>query len=486
MDKLETDDEIREPMHSDDGEHGHAMPASDPDSEEPNTEDANLGAPPSPASDQAESNDLELAPANDDGQKSLSATGNERGTILIVHASVGSGHKSAAQAIQGAFELLKSEGKREYDYDVEVLDILDFGRIVFDGDSTASMFTGATRPIYDLTWRYSFTGRLLWGGGTIWARVMFPKFVEYVKEKQPKAIICTHITAANVAVSARMILNETFPIVCVPTDYEIEGLWPHKYTDLFCVADEHMAETLRPRKVEESRMLVTGIPTNTSFIEEHDEMECRRKFGIPEDGQFVLFLAGATLPRPYVHFRNAIDQLLPFVHTLENMHIGIVAGKDSDYADHLRRMVRDYRIENVTVFEFVTEMAQLMSAADVIVCKSGGLTVTECLCVNKAIILMGKAYGQEKANVTMLTSFGAAYHVTTPRELLDLLRKIDEHPRITQTVVANSSFLRRPRASIDIAEATVKLIDSKKDVMDPIYRKHFARFYWGGKPAHIR
>ena len=40
-----------------------------------------------------------------------------------------------------------------------------------------------------------------------------------------------------------------YPVICVPTDYEVEGFWPHKDTDLFCVANEFMAETLRPRKV---------------------------------------------------------------------------------------------------------------------------------------------------------------------------------------------------------------------------------------------
>ena len=147
------------------------------------------------------------------------------------------------------------------DLSIEVLDVLDFGRIKFDGDKTASMFTGATRPIYDLTWRYTLTGRLLWGGGTVWSRVMFPAFTEHVREVRPLAVVCTHITAANVAVGARMLLDDDFPIVCVPTDYETEGLWPHLHADLFCVANESMAETLRPRKVPEDRILITGIPT---------------------------------------------------------------------------------------------------------------------------------------------------------------------------------------------------------------------------------
>ncbi len=148
--------------------------------------------------------------------------------VLIVHASVGSGHRSAAYAIAEAFEELSVEAALHPDTPekqleartrTEVLDILDFGRIVFDGDKTASMFTGWTRPFYDLTWRYTLTGRLLWGGGTIWARIMYPKFVDYVREVKPKAIVCTHITAANVAVSARMLTGLGFPIVCVPTDY---------------------------------------------------------------------------------------------------------------------------------------------------------------------------------------------------------------------------------------------------------------------------
>ncbi|MCI9129268.1 MAG: UDP-N-acetylglucosamine--LPS N-acetylglucosamine transferase [Eggerthellaceae bacterium] len=407
--------------------------------------------------------------------------------ILIVHASVGSGHKSAAFGIASAFKILDEEGGFEGRAIVtEVLDILDFGRIVFDGDSTASMFTGATRPFYDLTWRYTLTGRLLWGGGTIWARVMFPKFVEYVAAEKPDAIICTHITGANVAVSARMILHATFPIVCVPTDYEAEGLWPHLHTDLFCVANEHMAETLRPRKVEEKRIRVTGIPAAPDFAREYDADQIRQDMGLPKDKQIALFLAGATLPRPYVHFRSALDELIPFMHRFHDMHFVIVAGKDADYADHMRRQVADHDLENVTVLDYVDGMAALMSASDLIVCKSGGLTTTECLCVNSPMVLMGRAYGQEKANVAMLTAAGAAYHVTTSRELQDLLLLIESHPHMTDAIKYNADLIRRPDAAMEIAKATLDLIRGIPKQDEKLLKKRFLHFYWGGKPAHIR
>ena len=244
--------------------------------------------------------DMQLAPS-----VALEAPVEPGKTILVVHASVGSGHRSAANAIAEALGALREEPGffERYphiprDFKVEVLDILEFGRVVFDGDKPASLFIGATRPFYDLTWRYVLTGRLLWGGGTIWGRVNFPKFTQYVARVKPLAVVATHITAANTVVSARMLTGQEFPLVSVPTDYETEGLWPPLYSDVFCVANEAMAETLRARKVEERRIAITGLPTRPTFGATHDREKTREEFGLPQDRRVVLALAGARPPPP--------------------------------------------------------------------------------------------------------------------------------------------------------------------------------------------
>lgn len=486
----------------------------------------------------------DLSPAQTSSPAPTFALPKVRDTVIVMHASVGSGHRSAANAIAQALELLRDTQNAQdntntqndastqntqkqspedaqaqkpapeevqipeeaqqpaaksqsqsadakhapapKDLKVEVLDVLSFGRIIFDGDKTASMFTGATRPIYDLTWRYTFTGRFLWAGGTIWSHINFPAFTEHVRKTRPLAIVCTHITAANVAVGARMLLHESFPIICVPTDYEVEGLWPHLHADLFCVANEAMAETLRPRKVNESRILITGIPARPAFRETFDKKTERKNFNLPENKRVVLALAGAYLPRPYVHFREALDKLLPYLHSLGDVHLVIVAGNDAEYAKHLRDTCAELKLENVSIFDYVENMAALMAASDVVICKSGGLTVTECLCAQVPMVLLGRAYGQEKANVITLTSSGAAMHVTTWRELLDAMRYIDNHPESIRSMLTNAAFLRKPNAAIDIAQATLDLAAAQPCGDESLQKKKFAHFYWGNKPAHIR
>lgn len=403
--------------------------------------------------------------------------------ILVVHASVGSGHRSAAMAVAEALKQLAIQGDQRLpkNIEIQVLDILDFGRIKFDGDKTASAFTGSTRPIYDISWRFVLTGRLLWGGGTAWSRIMFKKFTEYVVACKPLAVVCTHITGANAAVGARMITGGSFPIVCVPTDYEVEGWWPHRECDLFCVATEAMAETLHPRYVPEQKTLITGIPVRCAAWDTYDKAAVRHKFNLPQDKAVVLVMAGAHLSQPYVHLRSTMDRAMPYLKELPDMHFVFLSGHDEEYLMHLRQLQNDLQIENMSAMAYVDDMAGLMATSDLAICKSGGLTVTECLCARLPMVLLGRSYGQEKVNTVLLTSLGASMHVTTPRELQVTLSHLLANPASVQAMLVNAEVLRKPHAAQDIASATLDLISH-----DCPSRKHFVEFYWGGKPAHAR
>lgn len=107
--------------------------------------------------------------------------------------------------------------------------------------------------------------------------------------------------------------------------------------------------------------------------------------------------------------------------------------------------------------------------------------VAECLCAELPMLLLGKAYGQEKSNTVMLTSFGASMHATTSRELVMQLTHLHDNKEALHGLLVNASALRRPDAAADIVRATMRLVGVPCD-----RERHFAEFYWGGKPAHAR
>lgn len=193
---------------------------------------------------------------------------------------------------------------------------------------------------------------------------------------------------------------------------------------LFCVADELMKEELYPRKVKPEDIKVTGIPVKPSFNQEYliallslkntGYLWIRRSYSLSR----VLVCAS-----PYVLFRELMDEIIEDLAAFDDMHFVFLTGSDEEYADQVRKHCTDCGVPNVSVYNYVEKIAELMNAADLAIAKSGGLAVTECLCSRLPLIIVGRSFGQEDANTTTVTRAGAAYQVLTSPELLEKLRE---------------------------------------------------------------
>lgn len=405
----------------------------------------------------------------------------QRPLVIVAHASVGSGHRSAAQATAQALQDLAGQHPAlPADAEIAVLDILNYGFMKFDGDKTANV-TVSFNWLYDIVWHRTLTGRLLWSGGYGWSTFMFKPFTELVRKRKPIAIIATHIVAANASVAARMVTGQQFPMVCVPTDYGAEGWWPNLDCDLFCAADETMISELLPRKVPLSHIKVTGIPVRKGFSDHIDRDAVLDQFGLPHNKMNVLVMAGARLSQPYLPFREIVNKVLPRLAEFPKMHFAFLAGADEEYANSLKGFFAKRGITNVSVFNYIEDIPHLMQAADMIVAKSGGLATTECLCARLPVVLVGKSYGQERANTLTVTATGAAVTAETADELLGQLHRIHGNPNLLRGMLDCGEALRRPDSAHDTAMATLNLVGN---IETP--KRHFARFYWGGKPYRVR
>ena len=103
------------------------------------------------------------------------------------------------------------------------------------------------------------------------------------------------------------------------------------------------------------------------------------------------------------------------------------------------------------------------------------------MCARLPLILVGKSYGQERANTWTVTKAGAAVTAETADELVKRLQQIHKNPDQLKTMLSGGESLRRPNAAHDAAVATLDLVGTL-----PAPKKHLLKLYWGEKPYRVR
>lgn len=403
--------------------------------------------------------------------------------IIVAHASVGSGHMFAAKAISNAIKELTKSGDLPANMlapKVELIDILDYFKTKIDGNKTVSITTGFMSSVYDYSWRKNFTGRVLWAGGNLWPSFLYKKFEDYIKDKQPDAVVCTHFVCANAAAKARISMDKYFPIISVPTDYETEGLWPSKETDLFCVACQEMKDTLIQRNVASKNIKVTGIPVSSKVNKSPDKKRIYKKFKIPEDKQVAIILAGSTESGPYKHMRKTLNECIKMFGEMDWLHFVFCVGKDGDYAKKLINKIKKFDCKNISVVSYTNDLVHLIRISDIALIKPGGLIVTECADIGLPVLLVGKTYGQESINRRYLIDNNAAMHATTYKGVVNYLCEITTDKKLYRNLKKNIRKISHKNSAKQIAKDA--LLISNKNLS--IEKKKHMSIYIGKKPTH--
>ena len=376
--------------------------------------------------------------------------------ITVAHASVGSGHRIAAESV--AEQLATSFP----DARIDVLDVLAFGSVRVSGNTASTAFSGRTAPLYNAVWGNAGIGRFSMAASRPVLSLAYRRFTAWLAENSPDVVIATHALAANLAVQAtqRPALSH-IPIVAVATDYGLHGFWPHRGLALFCVADESERDELLRRGTPGSDIAITGIPIRAQFEAELDRAQSRRRLGLPSDGRVILALAGATQPGPYARFKSSLAITLPTIAALPGTTIAVVTGRDDVFADELRSRVAGFGSKNVRILGYVERMAEAMCSADLGICKPGGLVTAECVAVGLPLVLVGPTAGQERANAKSLATAGVAVYDDDPRRLAEVVRKTLGRTGKIEQMHEAAHALARPRAARAVAERIERLLSDE-------------------------
>jgi len=358
--------------------------------------------------------------------------------VLIVSASVGSGHARAAQGLQ-AWIAREAPGAT-----VQHLDILTLTTKAYRKAYTSSYLKLAEHA--PEVWGYLYKSadkkkprfeppRLI----RAFDKLEFAKFRHFVRDFAPDHLVCTHFLPVQVLASSRQKPWAGFSISVVVTDYYAHGFWAQPAADLTCVPTQECLEELADKGMDRAKLQATGIPVLPEFAEPPARKASRAKLDLRGDKPVVLAMGGGW-------GGGGLEDLVADVLRAGDCTVIAVAGRNAKTKSALDAL----KHPNLHVFGFVDNIHELMAASDLCVTKSGGLTTSECLAMGLPMLVPNAIPGQEERNADYVTEAGAAMQARSPASLRLKLARLIAEPELRARMSQAAQAIARPFAGRDI------------------------------------
>jgi processive 1,2-diacylglycerol beta-glucosyltransferase len=362
--------------------------------------------------------------------------------ILIVHASAGHGHFKAAQAIAAA---IKAEDTTA---EVRLEDGLDF-------------FPPAVKKQYVGGYLWMITkAPALWGISYFFSdnRYLYPvtrvmrrlfngmngkRLERLMIDGQWDAIVSTHFMAPEVSAHLKKTGQITSKLVTVVTDFLVHRFWLVPGTDVYCGMTDETRAALESEGVEPSRIRIKGIPVGAAFSSRQEPADARQKLGLKVDRFTVLFTSGGM-------GASSIESMVAeFCRQSPDAQAVVVCGNNTALKAALE--TRKAELPNLFVQGFVNNMQDFMDAADLVVGKAGGSTVSETLAKGVPMMILEPVPGQETFNRDILVKRGASLDAKCLADVPTMIAAFRADEPRRQAVLREIAKVGRPNAAVDVA-----------------------------------
>lgn len=355
--------------------------------------------------------------------------------ILIIHASAGSGHLRAAQAL---YNYIKGIGKDE----VEIIDALNYTNPIFKYLYLKGYQLLVTYFPFLWAFAYNFTFKrrfipLVKRLRFITNRLNAKKLERFLLEYQPDTVVATHFLPIEVISYLKNKQTISSKLNVVITDFNIHPLWTSPHVNKYFLACEHTKQELIDFGISEDKIVVSGIPVDLKFSKNYDKRLNRKQLGINPD-KFTVTLT--TSGFGFGGLEHIVNELCKEVQLI------VVCGKNLKLFNKLEK--RDHI--NTKIFKFVNNFEELLAASDIIITKPGGLTITESLVMNLPMIFIATIAGQEARNVAVLEKYGIAQSASNIDDIKHLVNICLKDTCYLGQIKERISKIKKPNATKEI------------------------------------
>jgi processive 1,2-diacylglycerol beta-glucosyltransferase len=381
---------------------------------------------------------------------------NREPKILILSSDTGGGHRSAAAAIVAGVQKF------------------------FEGQSYAIRVVRAVEDAHAVTEKLVRLYNWLLRNRQHWMKYLYwivnrvrPETREFVHKRCIGYVMelferwCPHIVVSVHPLTqhlfARVLkelkLADRIPLVSVVTDpyYGFWRGWACDDVTLYLVASEGARQQLIDYGIASERIKISGMPVHPKFAYPGEEaaQAARRALDLDPD-KFTVFVnagweGGGNIPQI---FRELVAGKL-------DVQAIFLAGRNEELKATAESLA-GYASFPVKVIGYSEHVEQLMSAANVMISKLGGLTTFEAFACRLPIIAdaITRPMPQEAGAANLLVKRGAGVLLQRASDIVPVIRRMVEDTAHYSAMRAATVGLAIPNATRQIVEEIVALIPS--------------------------
>jgi 1,2-diacylglycerol 3-beta-galactosyltransferase len=369
--------------------------------------------------------------------------------ILILTSDAGFGHRSAAEAL----ELAVNEAHGDcctaeivnplHDSSIpDLIKMLETGYddvVVEDPTLYQLAYTASDAPV---------VASLL---QSVTTTVLEQTLTKIVSAHQPDLIVTTYPAFTQAALQATQKAECPAPVDVVVTDLiNVHSLWFHQKASLTFAPTGAVYRQALEQGLPKGKVQLTGLPVNPQLAREtRSKAELRMALGWEPDLTTVL-VVGSSRTRQTAGLTRLLD------NSGLALQIAVVSGGDPDIEAELRATAWKGVVHT---YGLVRNMPELMHASDFVICKAGGLIISESLACGLPVILYEALPGQETGNVRYVVENGAGAWSPGPiGALTTTYAWMSNNEAGLKKVQAAARHLGKPRAAYEAAKWLQKQI----------------------------
>ena len=314
--------------------------------------------------------------------------------ILILTCSTGGGHNSAALALKNFFETKNIE--------CDIADFLGFGKdFVNDIICNGHVFIYRHAPkLFELGYKFSEIDTKVRDKTFIYKSCS--KYAQnlhsFLQVKNYDIVISVHVFASLALDYIIKNLNPGLRAWNVSTDYTCYPEISNTNLEKYFIAHKNLVSDHIHSGISEAAVIPCGIPVRDIFYNYSlSKEQSRQQLGITGNKKLVVIAGGSMGAGPIEDIASSL--IYNFGDLCE---VAVICGSNDKLYDELQKF------PEIILYRFVDNIEVHMSAADILITKAGGLSITEAAAMCLPMVFINAVSGCETYNREFFAKNGYA------------------------------------------------------------------------------